>query len=185
MRKTNDILRNITCASPMELSDYLEGLNRETYLENDWKEIAVRASYVNVLEAIDLEWQNVKMAVEVGTYVMNVTDCVTKETYSYDTPQAKVNLELAYKFLKNPPVVENPNSEGISVDVEAIDWDKPVYTAEEVRKLLKVGESTFRKWLYGGWISYSKMNGSDKTFIQKEHLLEFLNNPKIFYPSSK
>lgn len=185
MRATKEILRNITCASPKELSVFLEGLNRETYLENDWKEIAVRASYVNVLEEIELEWQNVKLAVEVGTYVMNVTDCLTKETYSYDTPQAKTNLELAYKFLQNPPVVENPNAEGISVNVEAIDWDKPVYTADEVRKILKVGESTFNKWLKDAWISYSQMEGSNKRYIQREHLLEFLNNPKIFFPSTK
>lgn len=185
MQATKEILRNITCASPVELSDYLEGLNREAYQDNDWKEIAVRASYVNVLEAIDLEWQNVKMAVEVGTYVMNVTDCVTKETYSYDTPQAKTNLELAYKFLKNPPVIENPNSENLDIDVKKIDWDKPVYTADEVKTLLGIKDSCFRKWVNAGWISYTQIDGSDKKFIQREHLIAFLNNKKIFYPSTK
>ena len=185
MRRTKDIIRDITCASAKELSDFLEELNRETYQDNDWKEIAVRASYVNILEAIELEWGNVKLSYELGNLSMDVKDCRTGECYSYSILQAKMNLELAYKFLKNPPVVENPNSEGINIDVNSIDWNKPIYTSEEVGMLLGVSESTFRKWINGGWISYTQMNGSDKKFIQKEHLLAFLNNPRIFYPSSK
>ena len=74
---------------------------------------------------------------------------------------------------------------GINIDKSKIDWSKPVYTAEEVKTLLGVSDTTFRRWLNGGWIPYTQMDGSDKKFIQKEHLLAFLNNEKIFYPSAK
>lgn len=105
--------------------------------------------------------------------------------YVYDTMQAITNLKIAYDFFSNPPIVENPNSECLKLDAEDIDWGKPVYTADEVKTLLHISDNTFRKWVNGGWIAYSQMDGSDKKFIRREHLLEFLNNPKIFYPSSK
>ena len=75
--------------------------------------------------------------------------------------------------------------DGIPVDVSKIDWSKPVYTADEVKKLLGVSDTTFRRWMNAGWITYSQMDGSDKRFIQREHLMEFLNNPKVLYPSTK
>lgn len=75
--------------------------------------------------------------------------------------------------------------DAITVDVSKIDWNKPVYTADEVKKLLGVSDTTFRRWMNAGWITYSQMDGSDKRFIQREHLMEFLNNPKVLYPSSK
>ena len=74
---------------------------------------------------------------------------------------------------------DNPKSES------TIEWNKPVYTSDEVKSLLNISDNTFRRWVNGGWISYCQMEGSDKKFIQREHLLKFLNNPKIFYPSSK
>ena len=73
----------------------------------------------------------------------------------------------------------------IKIKTKTIDWNKPVYTTEEIKNLLDISDTTLRRWINDGWISYSQIDGSDKKYIQKEHLLAFLNNPKIFYPSSK
>lgn len=86
-------------------------------------------------------------------------------------------------FIKSS--VDEPMGGGITADISKIDWDKPVYTADEVKKLLGVSDSTFRRLINGGWIAYSQVDGSDKKYIQREHILAFLNNPKIHYPSSK
>ena len=78
-----------------------------------------------------------------------------------------------------------PMVDGITIDMSKIDWSKPVYTADEVKKLLDMSDSTFRRRLNEGWISYTQLPGSDKKYIQREHLQAFLNNLKIFYPSTK
>lgn len=64
---------------------------------------------------------------------------------------------------------------------ESIYW-KPVYTANEVKELLNIGDNTFRKWIRNGWISYSQVPGSSKIYIQQQHLLDFLNDERFFYP---
>ncbi len=66
---------------------------------------------------------------------------------------------------------------------EKIDWEKPIYTADEVKVLLDIGETTFRKWINNGWISYSEVPGSSKKYFQKEHIIDFLNDGRFFYPS--
>lgn len=123
------------------------------------------------------------MYLDFGNETMDVHDCQTGEQRVLNVRQALTNLKISKDFFENPPVVDNPNSEGVTV--QAISWDKPVYTADEIKALLKVSDSTFRRWMSGGWISYTQMDGSDKKFIKKEDLLAFLNNPKIFYPSNK
>lgn len=86
-------------------------------------------------------------------------------------------------FIKSS--VDEPMGGGITADISKIDWDKPVYTADEVKKLLGVSDTTFRRLINGGWIAYSQVDGSDKKYIQREHIMAFLNNPKIHYPSTK
>lgn len=92
-------------------------------------------------------------------------------------------LDELLTFLSS--LLKDDNTKSESIEVETIEWNKPVYTSDEVKSLLNISDNTFRRWVNGGWISYSQMDGSDKKFIQSEHLLNFLNNPKIFYPSSK
>lgn len=87
--------------------------------------------------------------------------------------------------IKPIPEPTKTTVDGVTLDVSKIDWEKPVYTADEVKKLLGVSDTTFRRWMNAGWITYSQMDGSDKRFIQREHLMEFLNNPKVLYPSTK
>ncbi len=181
MENIKDFIKSIIYATPKELSEILGEVNRRTFQDSEGDERAVRA--YNGTIKVDLQ-KDYEIFATAEKYPKPTPSFWNGEMYLVSM-QGKANLEIAYNFVCNPPVVENPNKDGLKVDVEAITLDKPVYTTEEVRTLLGVGESTFRKWINGGWISYTQMNGSDKKFIQKEHLLEFLNNPKIFYPSSK
>lgn len=65
---------------------------------------------------------------------------------------------------------------------EGIDWTKPLFTAKEVKVLLGIKDNTFRKWIREGYISYTQVPGSSKIYIQKEHLIDFLNDTRFFYP---
>ena len=85
----------------------------------------------------------------------------------------------------NPSNSKIEKEEKITIDTSDIVLDKPVYTATEIKTLLGISDSTFNRWINGGWISYTQMEGSDKKFIKKEDLYAFLNNKKIFHPSSK
>lgn len=180
MESAGRFVYRIEQAKPEELPELLNTRNRESFQEYHWDIIAVKASYAYLIDAISELWRQNNLYLDYGNRTMEKPD-----GYVYDTMQAITNLKIAYDFFSNPPIVENPNSECLKLDVEDIDWGKPVYTADEVKTLLHISDNTFRKWVNGGWIAYSQMDGSDKKFIQREHLLEFLNNPKIFYPSSK
>ena len=185
MGRLSDIVKSLELATPKELGALLDNINRTAYQENDWSPISVKASYTELMATIDVEWGRVKELLDYGHETSDVHDCSTGEEYTLNNRQAMMNLKLAYDYLNNPPVVENPNSEGISVEDDAIDWSKPVFTEAEVRTMLNVSENTFRRWLKDGWISYTQMAGGDKKFIDKESLMAFLHNPRIFYPSSK
>lgn len=186
MEQENTLIKRIQYASARELGGILEDYNRTTFQEYDWNIVSVKASYSSIISRIDDSWHQCKEYLDYGNETMNVYDCKTGEQALLHVRQALSNLYAAKEFFSNPPAVENPNIEGVIVEDDKIaSLDKPVYTADEVKSLLGVSDSTFRRWLNGGWISYTQVEGSDKRFIQKEHLLAFLNNPKIFYPSSK
>lgn len=180
MESAGKFAYRIEMANPEELSDLLNARNRESFQEHNWDIIAVKASYADLIDDISELWRQNNLYLDYGNRTMEKPD-----GYVYDTMQAVMNLKIAYDFFCNPPVVENPNSESLKPDIESIDWSKPVYTSDEVKAMLNISDNTFRKWINGGWISYSQMDGSKYKYIQREHLLEFLNNPKIFYERSK
>jgi hypothetical protein len=66
-----------------------------------------------------------------------------------------------------------------------IDWEKPIYTAEEVKILLDISDNTFRRWIAEGLISYTLVPGSNKKYIQRQHILDFMNDEKYFYPDTR
>ena len=185
IKQPQNIVDRIQYASAKELGGILEEYNRKAYQDNDWNPISVKASYSSILSTIDANLNQCKMYADFGHAVINVHDYKTGEDSILHVQQALTNLQLAKEFFANPPSVTNPNTEGITVDASKIDWDKPVFTANEIKTLLGVSDSTFNRWINGGWISYTQMEGSDKKFIKKEDLYAFLNNKKIFYPSSK
>ena len=185
MEQARNIVNQIQYASAKELGHLLEGFNREAFQEYDWNSVSVKASYSDIIPLIEDACRQCYLYLDYGNETMNVEDCQTGERRTLFVRQALTNLRLAKDFFENPPVVENPNVEGVSVPIDEVVWDKPVYTSDEVKKLLGLSDSTFRRWVNGGWIAYTQMEGSDKKFITKDSLLAFLNNPKIFYPSSK
>ncbi len=186
MEPLQNTVNSIQYASAAELGRILEDYNKDAFQKYDWSLLSVKASYSSLVSAIEDAYSQCKLYLDYGNETMDVLDCRTGEQRLLNVRQALTNLRIAKDFFDNPPTVENPNSEGIIIDKERIaSWDKPVYTADEIKVLLGVSDSTFRRWLNGGWIPYTQMEGSDKKFIQKEHLLAFLNNPKIFYPSTK
>lgn len=185
MGKIRDLIHQIEMASPSELGKLVEDVNRKAFQDNDWNQVSVKASYALLLAELDNVWGQIKMSYDFGNIESKCVDCITGKTYSFNNFQAMQNMKVAYDYFSNPPVVENPNSEQVAVDVEAIDWSKPIYTTDDLKKLLNVSDNTLRRWLNGGWIAYTQMEGSDKKLIAKEDLLAFLKNPKIFYPSTK
>ena len=185
MEQAKTITKRIKHASADELGQILEAVNRQAFQENDWNVYSVKAAYSDVISRIVYALNQCNLYLEYGNERMEEYDCMTGEQSVLDVRQALTNLRIAKGFFENPPVVENPNKEGLSIDVNKIDWSKPVFTAAEVKTLLGVSDSTLSRWLTGGWISYTQVHGSDKRFIQAEHLKEFLNNEKIFYPRTK
>lgn len=183
MEPVSTIINRILSASPIELEGVLDSINREVFQNSGWDFLSVKSSYSTVLEEIADTLSRYERCLHSGTGE-EVIDFRSSVLRIAEARSAIMKLQRAESFFRNPPVVENPNPGG-RLSLPTIDWNKPVYTADEVKALLGVSDSTFRRWLYGGWISYTQMDGSDKKFIQKEHLMAFFNNPKIFYPSSK
>lgn len=181
----DSFLRQIETAQPKELSDYLNKLNRDNFLNNDWSIIAVKAAYSELVNILNDGLAQCKQFLEYGNEKMKVHDCLTGEDWSFSVRQAISNIEITLEFLKNPPIVDNPITEEIEVDDDKIDWSKPLFTPEEVRALLKVSENTLRKWMDEGWMSYTRMPGSPKTYISRDDLQDFLKNPLIYFPRSK
>ena len=177
--------RIIRTADPEELSGALNTLNVETYNEYEGGIIAVKAAYGELVDVVKKELSVWGQILRDCYDKMTVEDINTGEQYAVDVKQAICNLEIAQDFLKNPPIVDKQVADELKVEIEAIDWNKPIYTADEVKRLLNVSDNVLRRWVKDGWISYTQMNGSDKKFFEKESLLEFLRNPKIFYPRSK
>lgn len=178
------LIKKIELSSSKELGTILNDVNRNAFMENNWDVISVKASYSSILSKINDEIQQCLLYLNYGNSIMEVEDLESSESYVLKPEQALTNLRLSKDFFENPPIVNNPNSESLKIKVDNIDWNKPVYTIDELKTLLKVSDNTLRKWL-DGWISYTQMDGSDKKFILKESLIAFLKNPKIFYPSSK
>lgn len=178
------LIKKIELSSPEELGSILDDVNRNEFIKNDWDAISVKKSYSYILPMIDYEIEQCLSYIYYGNAIMEVEDSESSSRYVLKPLQALKNLRHSKDFFSNPPIISNPNSESLKINVGNINWDKPVYTTDEVKTLLKVSDNTLRKWL-DGWISYTQIPGSDKKFILKESLLAFLKNPKIFYPSSK
>lgn len=185
MEPTGNIIKKILQASAKELGIILESINRDAFLDNDWNSYSVKASYSNLLYDIEVYGKETLLLQEYGNVTCKYTDSTTGEEFSYNVSQALSNLRVAKEFFVNPPIVENPCVDCVKVDIEKIDWKKPVYTFDEVKILLKVSDNVLRKWIKEGWISFTQIPGSDKRFFEQENLKKFLHHPKLFYPSYK
>jgi hypothetical protein len=176
MESIATLVLKIEAATPKELGEVLEALNREVHSENDWNSISVKAAYVNLLSAVDAEIGNFSTYLAFGNDTMDYEDCSTGEQLTFNVRQALGNLTIAKEFFTNPPVLANPKD----VDVNSINWNnREIFTAEETMVILNLGETTYRKWVNDGWLSETQMMGSNKRYVQKKDIMDFLNNPKI------
>lgn len=179
-------IRKVLTASPKELSEVLQQHHEETLKESGGDVIAVKAKYKLLIQDIDSKRKECQIYINFGNYTPFEWDEEEHKEYRYDVYQGIANLDTAREFLDNNPVIDKPNTtQEIKVDIDKIDWSKPVFTAEEVRTMLNVSPNTFRKWIDDGWMAHTRMDGSNKVLISREDLEDFLKNNKIYYPRSK
>ena len=126
MESIATLVLKIEAATPKELGEVLEALNREVHSENDWNSISVKAAYINLLSAIDTEIGNFSTYLAFGNHTMDYEDCSTGEQLTFNVRQALGNLNIAKEYFQNPPVLTNPKS----IDVNSINWNnREVFTA--------------------------------------------------------
>ena len=182
MESIATLVLKIEAASPKELGEVLEALNREVHSENDWNSISVKAAYINLLSAIDTEIGNFSTYLAFGNDTMDYEDCSTGEQLTFNVRQALGNLNIAKDYFQNPPVLANPKS----IDVNSINWNnREVFTADEAMSILNVGETTYKRWVNDGWLSETQMIGSNKRWVLKENIIKLIKNPKIYKESWK
>lgn len=176
MEQVKALMLKIKLASPKELGNILESVNRSVFSENDWNTISVKATYVSLLSAIDVELANFNTYLSFGNETMDYVDCLTGDECTFNVRQVIGNLIISKEFFANPPVLTNPKE----IDVNSINWNnREIFTAEETMVILNLGETTYKRWVNDGWLSETQMMGSNKRYVQKKDIIDFLNNPKI------
>ena len=176
MEKLDELIRKIEFAAPKELGIVVESINRAVYLENDWNSVSVKSAYINLLSAIDAEIGNFSTYLAFGNEFMDYEDCSTGEQLTFNVRQALGNLNIAKEYFQNPPMLQNPSS----IDVNAINWNgREIFFPEEVQVILNIGNTTYRRWIDSGWLSETQVEGSNKRYVQKKDIIDFINNPKI------
>ena len=176
MEQVRTLILKIELASPKELGGFVDSVNREVYSENNWNIISVKASYASLLSAIDDELANFNTYLSFGNEKMDYEDCSTDEKYTFNVRQVISNLTIAKEFFTNPTVLSDPKE----IDVNSINWNnREIFTAEEAMVILNLGETTYKRWVNDGWLSETQMMGSNKRYVQKKDIIDFINNPKI------
>ena len=113
---------------------------------------------------------------------MDYVDCLTGEECTFNVRQVIGNLIISKEFFANPPVLTNPKE----IDVNSINWNnREIFTADEAMAILNIGETTYKRWVNDGWLSESQMTGSNKRWVLKENIINFIKNSKIYKESWK
>ena len=101
MESITTLVLKIEAATPKELGEVLDALNREVHSENDWNSISVKAAYINLLSAIDTEIGNFSTYLAFGNDTMDYEDCSTGEQLTFNVRQALGNLNIAKEYFYN------------------------------------------------------------------------------------
>ena len=104
------IISMIVVATPLELGTLVDRINRKVFSENNYNDIAVRATYAPLIEAID-------MAIAENTRYLsfgheNMESCESGGSYVYNVRQAIANLKVAKEVFSNPT---KPSQEQVDV----------------------------------------------------------------------
>lgn len=105
-----EIIDVIVLATPLELGTLVDRINRKVFSESNYNDIAVRATYAPLIEAID-------MAIAENTQYLsfgheNMESCESGGSYVYNVRQAIANLKVAKEVFFNPPL---PSQEQVDV----------------------------------------------------------------------
>ncbi|MBQ8271998.1 MAG: hypothetical protein IJZ09_03200 [Tidjanibacter sp.] len=112
----------IVVATPLKLGTLVDRINRKVFAESNYNDIAVRATYAPLIEAID-------MAIAENTQYLsfgheNMESCESGGSYVYNVRQAIANLKVAKEVFSNPPL---PSQE----QVDVVEQEK----VEEIEKI--------------------------------------------------
>ena len=176
------IIHKLLTAPQSELADVVDKINSETFAENVWSVAKVKIDYAVLIERLKKEIAECNTYLLFGNETMKYTDCDNNEVFTFNVRQALTNLQIAKDVFSNPPIITNPDM----IDVNSINWyGREIFTAEETMAILNVSNTTYRRWVNDGWLSETQMDGSNKRWVLKETILNFMNNKKIFKPSWK
>ena len=101
-----DIINILLVATPTELAELLDNINLDTFTKNQWRLVAVKASYASLIAIINDVISNCNTYLSYGNLTMDYMDCTTGESFSYDLKQAITNLNIAKEYFQNPPTLE-------------------------------------------------------------------------------
>ena len=101
-----NIIDRLLVATPKELGVLIDGVNRETFAQNDWNLFAVKAAYSSLISNVDAELANCSTYLSFGNEVMDVVNCQTGESIRFNVRQAITNLTIAKEAFLYPQVLE-------------------------------------------------------------------------------
>lgn len=106
-----------------------------------------------------------------GNAIVQEFDNDTKVKFEFNTETVLTNIKVTLDFLKriNNEHIQEPK----------INWEKPVYTFDEVLNMLNITRNTLLKYINDGYLAFSQVPNSDKRFFSKEDLTSFLNHPDV------
>lgn len=104
------IISMIVVATPLELGALVDRINRKVFSESNYNDIAVRATYAPLIEAIDRAIAENTQYLSFGHE--NMESCESGGSYVYNVRQAIANLKVAKEVFSNPPL---PSQEQVDV----------------------------------------------------------------------
>lgn len=142
-----EIIDMLVLATPMELGVLVDRINRKVFSESNSNDIAVRATYAPLIEAID-------MAIAENTQYLsfgheNMKSCKSDGSYVYNVRQAIANLKVAKEVFSNPT---KPSQEQVDVgEQEKVEEIEKISTSNstELEEVIK-GVKGLAKYLCVG-----------------------------------
>lgn len=116
------IISMIVVATPLELGTLVDRINRKVFSENNYNDIAVRATYAPLIEAIDMAIAENTQYLSFGHENMECFESGGSDVYN--VRQAIANLKVAKEVFSNPPL---PSQE----QVDVVEQEK----VEEIEKI--------------------------------------------------
>ena len=121
------IVYQILVASPKELGALVDVVNKETYAENNYNQISIKAAYSTLLEWIDRYIADNNQYLAYGNETMELND--TRVCFTYKVRQAISNLKIAQEAFANPVIITPP----VQKQTDAIEVEPKIEPKEEAQ----------------------------------------------------